>query len=280
MRLNLLRGAFLLSIAAGVAVGVGSDRVPADPTRPLAIRGEIARPPDPDGPLRIATFNIHGGKGEDGRTDLGRTAGALAEIDIAALQEVRAGWREGEDQATRLGALLGVQSVFIPAERRWWQDRFGNGLLSRLPIEAIHRVPLVNTCGKSYRMAAVAEVRYRGGIVRVLAVHVARGEDRGAQLEAVCRMFLSLERPAILLGDLNSTADDPRLTALLTHPETTAAVALGATDTSLPVSTGSGIDWIIARGMRSVRSEVRDKDASDHPAIYAELELLTPVADP
>ncbi|MEX0701077.1 MAG: endonuclease/exonuclease/phosphatase family protein [Planctomycetales bacterium] len=267
---TLLRGGLIAALLVALALAVGSDRVPADPTAPLRITGDVVRAADPEGPLRIATFNIHGGKGPDGRTDLARTAEALAGVDFAVLQEVRGGWRAGENQAAELGNRLGLQAVFVAAERRWWRDGFGNGLLSRLPVEAIHRVPLVNTQGKSYRTATIAEIGHRGETVRVLAAHIARGADREAQLQAVCRLFLSLESPAVLLGDLNTSADDPQLAALLAHPETTAVVGAGDAEQG----GATGIDWILARGLRRIRAEVRDHAASDHPAIYAELELL------
>ncbi|MEX0715276.1 MAG: endonuclease/exonuclease/phosphatase family protein [Planctomycetaceae bacterium] len=276
---TLLRRGSIASLLIGLVIAVGSNRVPADPTAPLTVTGDVAQAVDPDGPLRIATFNIHSGKGNDARVDLARTAETLREVDFAALQEVRGGWRPTDSQAAKLGALLGLRAVFVAGERRWWHDGFGNGLLSRLPIEAIHRVPLPNTRGKAYRVATIAEMSHRGTTVRVLAAHIARGADREVQLRAVCRLFLSLEQPAVLLGDLNTSADDSELAALIAHAETTAVVGVGVDARGAAGSpAATGIDWIIARGPRCVGRKVVDNGASDHPAIVAELELAPPAA--
>ena len=71
-------------------------------------------------PLRLATYNIHKGKGMDRRTSVDRIGRVLEELDadIVALQETTA------DQAHRLGEALGfhvanpvgVVSTFV----LWW----------------------------------------------------------------------------------------------------------------------------------------------------------------
>ncbi len=105
--------------------------------------------------------------------------------------------------------------------------------------------------------------------VRVLLTHLSHSDDAGrtAQLRSVISLYLSLSEPAILLGDLNSNAGDPQIHRLLATPGVTDAVGkiLGAEDRPR-------IDWIIARGMRPLRAGVRDNGASDHPALWAELE--------
>ena len=80
-------------------------------------------------------------------------------------------------------------------------------------------------------------------------------------------LYLALSEPAILLGDLNSDAGDPQIRRLLATPGVTDAVGkiLGPRDQPR-------IDWIITRGLRCVDAGIRDSGASDHQAVWAELE--------
>src|SRR5262245_34124528 len=85
--------------------------------------------------VRVATYNIHRGRGLDGRTRIGRIAAVLASIgaDIVAPQPgvgpspMRAG------QAAELGAALAMGWVMAPV-RQLRTAIFGNVVLSRFPI--------------------------------------------------------------------------------------------------------------------------------------------------
>lgn len=72
-----------------------------------------------------------------------------------------------------------------------------------------------------------------------------------------------------LASRLNSDAADPQIRQLL-H-------TLGVSD-ALGEKLGNKapserIDWIIVRGLRCVDAGIRDNGASDHPLVWAELEL-------
>jgi len=265
-----LRRHFLVGLPwlllVGVVIGNGADRTPADATVPVAWRGPAPVPSNGD-TLRIATFNIHGGRGADGRFDLGRTVAQLGEFDVAWLQEVHGGgWTGGIDQAGELGQRLQIASAFLPTERRWWTDHFGNGLLTRLPVELVQQCALPGTRGKAFRQAVLTEVMLQNRRVRILGVHVDRQEDRVRQMDVVSRLFLALEPPAILLGDLNTQPDDPALQTLLAAPD--------VIDPLSDVAEARGhIDWIFARGLECRKIEFVTGDASDHPAIRAEFTL-------
>lgn len=253
-------------LLAGVVIGDGADRTPADATAPVDWRGPAPAAGNSD-VLRIATFNIHGGRGADGRLDLRRTATQLGDVDVAWLQEVHGGgWTGGVDQAGELGQRLQISAAFLPTERRWWTDHFGNGLLTRLPVDLVQRCPLPGTRGKAFRQAVLTEVMLRNQRVRILGVHVDREQDRVPQLEIVSRLFLALEPPAILLGDLNTQSDDPALQTLLAAPD--------VIDPLSEVAESRGhIDWILARGLECRKIESVTGDASDHPAVRAEFTL-------
>ena len=85
--------------------------------------------------VRVATYNIHRGRGLDGRTRLERIAAVLATIDadIVALQEVVGASPLKPGQAAELGAALGMGWVMAPT-RHLRTALFGNVVLSRFPV--------------------------------------------------------------------------------------------------------------------------------------------------
>jgi len=223
--------------------------------------------------LRIGTFNIHSCKGKDGRRDVARVAQCLADLDAAALQEVRAWrWNDPPDQAEAIGRRLGRAWLFAPAETQWFgAEAFGNGLVTSRRVTAWQRIPLVEKGDWSYRNCLLAGLEFHGRTVRLLVTHLARhsDEERRLQLRSVIDLFLSLEEPAVLLGDLNSGPDEPLLGELLATPG-----VVDAAGPFLPPEARQRVDWIFARGFRAVAGGARDSGASDHPLLWAELELL------
>jgi endonuclease/exonuclease/phosphatase family metal-dependent hydrolase len=220
--------------------------------------------------LRIGTFNIHGCKGADGCRDLGRVADCLRGLDFVALNEVHGPrlW-QNLDQAGQLGQRLGMAWLFAPNTRTWYHLDSGNGLLSTLPVAAWQRIPLAQSGGRGYRNAVLATLCCGDCTVRVLATHITRHDgDRQEQLRAVIDLYLALAEPAILLGDLNSAADDPQIRHLLAAPGVADCVG-----ERLAQARNSRIDWIFARGLRPLKAGIQDSDASDHPMVWAELQF-------
>ena len=86
--------------------------------------------------VRVATYNIHRGRGLDGRTKLERVASVLASIDadVVALQEVVGASPLKPGQAAELGAALGMGWVMAPT-RHLRTALFGNVILSRFPVK-------------------------------------------------------------------------------------------------------------------------------------------------
>lgn len=226
--------------------------------------------------IRLGAFNIHGGKGTDGQRDLDRVANCLDGLDFIALNEVHGQTTLGTpDQAEQLGERLVMAWLFAPAERRWWHSEFGNGLLTNVPVAFWQRIPLPREFDRSWRNMVLVGLECRTAkqepyTIRVLLTHVNRRYDaeRQAQLQAVISLYLALAEPAVLLGDLNSTADDPQMQQLLQTPGVSDAVG-----EKCPTKTPGRIDWIIVRGLRCLEAGVRDDGASDHPLVWAELAL-------
>ena len=220
-----------------------------------------------DKPLRIGIFNIAGGVGRDGKRDLDRTAATLKSCDIIGLNEVHAAmpWRNG-NQADMLGLKLRMASLYAPTETRWWQDDFGNGLLSTLPCVHWQRFPLSTAVARSHRNVLLARLAYQGRIINILITHLDRHEDHAIELREVSELFLSLAEPAILMGDLNASANETEIARLQHAP--------GVTDVTgtAPVEHRDS-DWIFSRGFRNVHGGLKEEGASDHPFYWADMEL-------
>lgn len=262
---------FLLfaSCTAGI-VAWGSDRSATPAAAGTTIAGTFSAEAVDCSTLRVATFNIHGGKGADDQRDLDRIADTLQGFDLIATQEVRGGSLVGApDQAAILANKLDLAWLYAPAERRWWSDAFGNALLTQFPITRWKRIPLTCTKGKAYRNAVVAQVQLEQGEVHVLFTHLDRHEDREVQLREVIQLYRELPTPSILMGDLNTDRHDPLWAELLEEPAVIDVLSQGdqSADNRLR------IDWIVARGLEVVDAGVKDDGASDHPCYWAELRL-------
>ena len=243
-------------------------RCPAGPAHGVGLFSpEGHSPPEPfptDRPIRIGLLNMHGGKGAGNRADLDRTAAALGGLDVIGLNEVHGPKAGRPDQAARLGRKLGLPWLFAPTERRFGRMSFGNGLLSRLPAVAWQRIPVLGT--KKQRSFLLARLDWGGTGLNVLVTHVDRRRDRVEQLRTLLALFRCLAEPVVLMGDMNTPDDDPRIQALLAEPGVTAVPGVGQAGRQR-------VDWMVVRGLRATAGEMIDTDCSDHPLVRAELAL-------
>lgn len=271
-RAALALGAFAIGVAV---LGLASVRRPYGDI----VVHKITQPPRSaivatPAKFRVASFNIHSGRGADGRRDLGRTARALANVDIAGLNEVRGpSILGGLDQASDLGARLGLAAVFGPSERRWYVTSFGNGLLSGFPILSWRSRPMRASRAGSYRAVISAKAAIGGKTVEVIVAHVEPGEIREAQLRELGHFFAGVRPPALLIGDFNAHLQHPELRRIGTLPGVLHAMTSG------PIVVGSSghIDHIFAKGLRLAGAGATVTDASDHPLVWADLELSTAI---
>ncbi len=261
----------IFAALVGLIVWDGADRKAADATRPIMMSPNVAIERSRPQTLKVASFNIHGGKGTDGVRNVSRIAELLTDVDVSGLYEVRAS--SGENTPNQAAAIANANKLswlFAPSERRWWTDHFGNGLTYRIPVRSAIRIPLVNTRGKAYRNAILATAEMQGVDVRIIAVHIDREQDRLAQLESVIELFLGLQPPCVLMGDLNTTMSDSMIDKLIN----TSGVRSPLHDNTEQVLPEGNIDWIFTRGLRTVSARLVDNRASDHPVLRAELAPL------
>lgn len=249
------------------------------PAPALAVNGPVLPPafdastPRQDNRLRIAIFNIHRGRDRNGRFALERTAETLEGFDLIGLHEVVGPTFFGQsDQAHLLGQSLNMAAAFLPVQRRFYRDYQGNGLLSRFPIEEWQSQPLpLRARHHRHRGISTCVVRIGEIALTVMITHLDNGIDRYRQLAIALEQFRQHDR-AILIGDFNTTRNDPQLRlALNSYADDAIGKHLG--DEDIP----GRVDWILTRGLRTRAAGIRDLDASDHPCFWIEIELDAPV---
>ncbi|MGC3966622.1 MAG: endonuclease/exonuclease/phosphatase family protein [Pirellulales bacterium] len=263
--------AFLVLLVAALIYTVQQRRPIGPSSGALDVKILVNRvPADQPAPLRIGTYNIHGGKGTDGNRDLSRIAGVLGGLDFVGLNEVLGSdWFADEDQAATLGRQLKMTSLYTPTEERWLHAKFGNGLLTKLDVTSWQVVPLARTYGKSFRNVLHVRARAANGVpLNIVVTHIDRSDDRErhSQLRAVGEFFCSLAKPAVLLGDMNSDADDPEIERLLENDD-----VVDVLGQARGFQTPRHIDWIFARGLDVVDAGLTPPGPSDHPHVWAEL---------
>ncbi len=157
--------------------------------------------------VRIATWNVHGCIGADGRHDPERTARVIRAIDpdILALQEVDSRRRRAEEPDAFTFLQQSVGGHTVEARTLSTVDgHYGQTLASRWPMshQEIHDLSVER---REPRRAMEVMVELPGGPLRVIATHLGlRLGERRAQIEmlaAIVKRHHGL--PTILLGDLN-----------------------------------------------------------------------------
>ncbi len=169
--------------------------------------------------LRIVTYNIHKCRGLDGRTQPGRIASVLARLkpDVVALQEVIGNGPRGRGQEEEIGDRLGMQSVLAPA-RTLRGHRYGNALLSRLPIQH-HGAHDLTEDGLEPRLLQRVDISLQGHRIHLYNVHLGTSQrERSRQANKVVHLLSdpAVKGPKILLGDFNEWRKGPA-TKLLTE---------------------------------------------------------------
>lgn len=155
-------------------------------------------------PVTIATYNIHGAVGCDGKFSPSRIADVLLELDadIIALQEVPLGGSKTPNVLPELQRATGFIAAEGPA-CNFPARRFGNAVLSRFPIQAVRCVDL-SYVGREPRSALDADVDCHGSPLRIVATHLGlQPAERRHQIRRLLEMFDTEEMPVILMGDIN-----------------------------------------------------------------------------
>ncbi|MEU6714590.1 endonuclease/exonuclease/phosphatase family protein [Nonomuraea sp. NPDC046802] len=270
--------------AALVAVSVGAM---------LGTQPALAETNGRDVQLRVATYNIHAGAGEDGRFDVARQVEAIRSLnaDVIALQEVDVHWdarSEWRDLASELATALGMRVFFgpiydsdPPADGKP-RKQYGNAILSKYPIlytqnHSITRLSTQTPNPVPEPAPGFPEVvvNAKGAQVHVYGTHLDyRGDPTVRRLQVADTLKIMAERggqdPQILLGDFNARPDAPELAPLWTELTDTMA---GKPDMTYPAKTPDRrIDYVaVSRSVRVRATQVPSTLASDHLPVVADI---------
>ena len=159
--------------------------------------------------MELITWNVQWCRGVDGVIDpqrIVREAQRLVDFDVLCLQEIADNYPDprlrgssGEDQFARLPALLpgfeAIPGVAVdqPGDAR--RRRFGNLILSRLPVQQVYRYllpyPLDPGIPGMPRVAIEAVIRADIGDVRIITTHLEyySKRQRMAQVDALRAIY-------------------------------------------------------------------------------------------
>jgi endonuclease/exonuclease/phosphatase family metal-dependent hydrolase len=240
--------------------------------------------------VRALTFNIRHGTGLDGVHDLDRVAGVIegAAADLVALQEVdrhlspRSGY---VDQSGWLAGRLGLDVAYGPvvdlgpaeSSPDGARRQYGLALLSRSPLDEPRNLLLTRPRGGEQRGLLGAVANVDGRAVRVFCTHLQHRSrtERLAQATEIAESLAAGVGPVVVMGDLNARPGDPEIAPLTDVLDDAWAVAGdGAGFTFDSATPHARIDYILTSPDVVARSAaVVQTDASDHLAVFADLEL-------
>jgi endonuclease/exonuclease/phosphatase family metal-dependent hydrolase len=227
--------------------------------------------------LKLMTFNIHHGKGIDGKTDLNRILAEIvkSEADIVALQEVdRFQLRSSfKDQISVLARGSGMYNSFSPSVNLGF-SQYGNAILSKWPIKSKTIINMYG--GLERRSIQIVDIEVKGHpnhngfdpIITIVNTHLGfLAWEYKWQMPILCKVIAKLSNPTILLGDFNMEPSNPTFKIIdplwhkinLDFPKAT-------------MQNGMQIDHVFANsGYLNARAWVQETIASDHHAVIASL---------
>ncbi len=158
----------------------------------------------PHGLVRLLTWNIHAGRGADGRYDLDRVVALLRrhDPDIMALQEIDSRGRGDKPPMTILAQAFGghaaeARTITAP------DGHYGHALISRWPYLNV-ALQDISIRRREPRTAIEADVDTPFGALHLAAVHLGlQPGERRAQSARLAAMIRDDDRPSIMLGDFN-----------------------------------------------------------------------------
>lgn len=232
--------------------GLAAAPVAACATATLTPRATVAGPD-----LKLVTFNIWHNQGDwAARLPLLIEAIRAEAPDVIGLQEVLEDAAVGlPNQARTLADALGGYSVdFVSTDPEGAPRRYGNAILSRLPVTEVESRKLQPL--DDYRTALRVRVALGRRSVDVVNTHLAWQEDaaavRARQIADLVSMLPQDGTPLVVMGDFNAGQEDAGLAAL-TGPRFFSALPHGTAVTTLNPAKGHPprvIDHIFAETAR------------------------------
>lgn len=185
----------------------------------LPFAGCATGPSKTEGPvLSLATFNIWHDRG-DWLTRLPMILETLraADADVIGLQEVLEDAATGlPNQAATIAQILGYRHVFASTDLNGSPRRYGNAILTRLPIVGQDWKKLEPL--DDYRTALRVRVKVGDRPVDIVNTHLHHTPEGGAirdrQIADLFAWLGERDAPLVILGDLNAALTNPEMTRL------------------------------------------------------------------
>ena len=151
----------------------------------------------PESCLRIASYNVHGCRGTDGRKDASRIAGVIAELecDTVGLQEV-------DYRLDYIAGRLGMEAV--PGLTLVRHDGpYGNALLTKRRVLDVRRLAL-GYGRREPRNALDVDLDVCGTRLRVIVTHLGLfAPERRWQVRKLLELVRETQERLVVLGDIN-----------------------------------------------------------------------------
>lgn len=229
--------------------------------------------------LRVLSYNIHHGRGNDGRIDLARIAQVIrsAQPDLVALQEVDENVRRSGQvaQTAELARLTGLHGKFA-RQIDYDGGQYGQAILSKWPLGELDLHLLPGDPPRERRLLARARIQADGPTFWFGTTHLHHANQplREAQVEALNRLFSTSEHAAIVAGDFNAT---PESAAIAKLAQAWQIAGVGQNLPTFPAAQPSRqLDYVVLRPgqqWRVVSVEViAEPLASDHAPLLVVLE--------
>ena len=229
--------------------------------------------------MKIASFNVqHCNAFLEQKINYRVISDAILSLDadIVGLNEI---YSRGEgvrldEQTEVLGALTGYRYRRFARAIDFKDGRYGNGFLSRIPIESSEVIPVPkgNTAQAHYEDRCLLKVRLEGGIT-VLVIHFGLNFDE--QENAVHTVLENLaDEKCVLMGDFNIDPDSELLLPIRAKMKDTAEL-FDAPLLSFPSDRPNcKIDYIfVSPDVNVISADIPEIIASDHRPHTAAVEL-------
>jgi endonuclease/exonuclease/phosphatase family metal-dependent hydrolase len=254
---------------------------PIPPLELETIAGESAD----ERPLRVLTFNIQWAlRGLDHVAQVIRAVNP----DIVALQEVDNGTRRsnGLNQAKELARLTGLPYHQHFSATRMHGGEYGVAILSRFELKDAEAFALPNWAMTEARVVGRAVIDRGHGPLAIYVTHLTHlpthGALRKAQAERILELASRDPRPKLLLGDLNEGPDGEGVSAFSRKLVNVFARRGEGPRETYPMPfflPARVLDYVFAsKGLAPRRSRVIPNTASDHYALFAEIDTTAEVA--
>ncbi|QBR91953.1 endonuclease/exonuclease/phosphatase family protein [Nocardioides euryhalodurans] len=230
--------------------------------------------------LRVLSYNVHSGRGVDGRLDVARIAGLLRQwdVDVALLQEVDRGRRAS--RYVDMPAILARQTGMDLAYGVNWRPNggeYGVATLSRFPIVEQRNTLLPNAPGYQQRGLLRADIDVAGTTISTYNTHLENKSQlmRLRQVSASRRIVAQTRHPVILGGDLNSQPGSPMLGVLRSFVSDAWDVAGRGPGLTVPLRNPRlRVDYVMySPPLEATSAQVLSSSASNHRAVLADLVL-------